>query len=815
MGKEVKGKKQNNSSEKDLEKLTKELEKKELEIKEKKEELAKQESDLKKRQEEVKDVENLKRRLEKEYDDKKQALNKKELEIIAEKTTDIVKENVELDKIKREITQAKKELEIKKGELEQMKLSSTDKLITYEDKRIQEIEKKLMTNLTNRVAQIEANYKEFLNTTLSTVKWSEDNLNEAFNQINEELKNMLKSKEEIINNNIKDLIKAKDAYEKEFAAIQEIESEKATLNIQKQKYEIKERNFDSIVEKEIKEKYQEIINQNKDYRERLEYYKEQYLELSKQNEIAISKNLVAENLDKVKLKADRDAAIKRLEEYEKLYKEYSKEELEHLKQQAANAERLAKENSEYKQKNYELETQVSHLESSHMQSDSLKFKNEALEVRINAERALLASLKAEVEHLASRIEDRKSSYFVAEAIEAPINHFKDIDKDKNLKIGEKEWLENIMKSCENSGFEFSKRLYYSFHTSLKTADMSPLTVLAGVSGTGKSKLPQLYSKFGGIYFLSIPVKPDWDSPQSLFGYFNSIEKRFDATTLLRAIVMFQKDLSTSPTKDKIEDYSDRVLIVLLDEMNLAYVEQYFSDLLSKLEERRGEERNIAFEVELGAQNDKYEIFLTDNVIWIGTMNEDETTKTLSDKVIDRGNIISFPRPTTFVRYNAKTKSLKGRDSISRKVWESWVNDKVILTDEEINLYKTIVEDINEALKRVNRALGHRVWQSMENYMMSHPLVSEFKEDKKGNRKIALDYAFEEALVHKVMPKLRGINTDGIQKFECLDEILKILNDNNLSLIVDFELAMESVTGTFIWDSAEYLDDKYDKLKKEE
>ena len=47
-------------------------------------------------------------------------------------------------------------------------------------------------------------------------------------------------------------------------------------------------------------------------------------------------------------------------------------------------------------------------------------------------------------------------------------------------------------------------------------------------------------------------------------------------------------------KDKIMDLSNNVLIVLLDEMNLAHIELYFADLLSKLEERRGENKDITF-----------------------------------------------------------------------------------------------------------------------------------------------------------------------------------------------------------------------------
>ena len=141
--------------------------------------------------------------------------------------------------------------------------------------------------------------------------------------------------------------------------------------------------------------------------------------------------------------------------------------------------------------------------------------------------------------MTSRVDNVKSGIIASEDIEGKYDDFVNCPQDERNNIDENNWINEIIRNCKESGFEFSRRLFYSFHTALKTSDMSPLTVLAGVSGTGKSKLPQLYSRFGGIYFLSVPVQPDWDSPQSLFGYFNSIEKRFNATSLLRALVYFQ------------------------------------------------------------------------------------------------------------------------------------------------------------------------------------------------------------------------------------------------------------------------------------
>ena len=217
------------------------------------------------------------------------------------------------------------------------------------------------------------------------------------------------------------------------------------------------------------------------------------------------------------------------------------------------------------------------------------------------------------------------------------------------KLSESEWLATINSNIEKSGLHFEDRLVKAFHTSLKVAEWAPLTVLGGVSGTGKSELPRLYSRFGGLAFMPVPVQPGWDSPSSLFGFFNSVDNRFDATPLLRALAQSQR-----AGDEKYPGFNDRVLLVLLDEMNVAHVEQYFSDLLSGLEQRRGEEQAPHLDVGLGAGMKPYELKLGRNVLWTGTMNEDETTKSLSDKVLDRANLLHFPRPKSFGRVARRT-----------------------------------------------------------------------------------------------------------------------------------------------------------------
>lgn len=429
------------------------------------------------------------------------------------------------------------------------------------------------------------------------------------------------------------------------------------------------------------------------------------------------------------------------------------------------------------------------------------------EKRREALQASIEKYEQEVNRFRSLYEQPKELAGRRESIETP--YFKRREMAA-LSIPETEWLDKICANCAEAGIQFNQRLLYSFHTALKTADWSPITVLAGVSGTGKSLLPEYYCRFGGIYFMSMAVQPDWDSPQSLFGYFNSVDNRFNATTLIRAMVQF------SHAAEQESNLSDSMFIVLLDEMNLAHVELYFSDMLSKLERRRNSDDEINVEIDLGAGMPKYPLELNNNILWVGTMNEDETTKALSDKVLDRGNLLSFPRPKEFIS-RAKANSVEAASMLPKSVWQSWLEGNVIEKEQfvsRIDRYKKGLEAVNEAMEFAGRALGHRVWQSIENYMANHPKVIAAVEAENFDEaacNLAMQEAFEEALVHKVMPKLRGIETNGETKTQCIDKIESVLFGTNgkdglaPGLQADFEHARKNAYEAFIWSSAKYLE----------
>lgn len=453
----------------------------------------------------------------------------------------------------------------------------------------------------------------------------------------------------------------------------------------------------------------------------------------------------------------------------------------------------------------ELENKKLALETIESNIETLRLEKIALDEEVSK----FKKLYDQVDKIEARVE----------AIEKP--RFEELPEPmENDNITEKEWLDRILEDCKKSGFIFSKRLLYAFHTALKTANWSIITVLLGVSGTGKSKLPELYARFGGMYFELLSVGPDWQDEIPLFGYYNSIDNRYNATELLRAMVQFSG-------KSKANDLSDYMYLVLLDEMNLAHVEEYFKDMLSKLEAKRGKKSNeeVVINIDQGAGAEKYKLPLTNNVLWIGTMNEDETTKSLSDKVIDRGQLISFPKPNKFASIDLTdgetTTFAPANKKLKKDIWEKWQKRNVLGHEyfrKQIESYKDALERINILLEKAGITLGHRVWQSIEGYMAYHVEVTNLMLDEDGQgipmdklekAKVdkSLTEAFEEAIVHKVMPKLRGIANNGNTRTEVIDEIRKILIDEEFApgLLRDFDFATREENEVFLWNSASYLE----------
>jgi len=203
------------------------------------------------------------------------------------------------------------------------------------------------------------------------------------------------------------------------------------------------------------------------------------------------------------------------------------------------------------------------------------------------------------------------------------------------------------------------------------------------------------------------------------------------------------------------------------------------------------------------------------VLWSGTMNQDETTKSLSDKVLDRGIIITFPRPKEFER--RKELNVLGKEPyeaaplLPYNVWRTWRCLDTQFTkeqEEKIKTYINIAKAINNSLAKVSRGLGHRVWQSIESYMTNYPtIIKALREKNDDVLEKWLPKAFEDQLAQKIMPKLQGIETRSQSGGECLKEIRSQLEKFNFKIVNDFDKACDTAYGQFSWNSNDYLLDE--------
>ena len=174
---------------------------------------------------------------------------------------------------------------------------------------------------------------------------------------------------------------------------------------------------------------------------------------------------------------------------------------------------------------------------------------------------------------------------------------------------------------------------------------SKLHLLEGISGIGKTRLPEAFAQVIGAGRETIAVAAEWRSPQDLLGYYNAFERTF-----------YESEFTQSLYKAQLPLFREKPFIVVLDEMNLSHPEQYFSDLLSAMERKEADPKErvllplMTAPVEPAPELLRHgrAIELPGNIWFIGTANNDETTLRFADKTYDRAHVLELPsKPTRF------------------------------------------------------------------------------------------------------------------------------------------------------------------------
>ncbi|TYQ29255.1 AAA family ATPase [Pseudanabaena sp. UWO310] len=440
----------------------------------------------------------------------------------------------------------------------------------------------------------------------------------------------------------------------------------------------------------------------------------------------------------------------------------------------------------------EIHSKLSGLKSFKRQIEQLEVEKNILEDEIARKDSEIKGQDAKLRQIEEQI--RKSRLDLIEIESGTKQPFESLQSTVEIKAtqerifgSEGEFLAEFKQYLVSKGLDFSDRIIKAFHTSLKVQDISALVVLAGISGTGKSELPQAYAEFIGAPLVFLPVQPRWDSPQDLQGFYNYIEKKYKPTELMHYLYQHHRQ----------RDLQGRIVMVLLDEMNLAKVEYYFSDFLSKLETRRN--KPTFLEIDAGSLNLKPEdkkVRIPEEFLFVGTMNEDETTQSLSDKVLDRANVLTFGRPPEL--------KLRGDQRSTFSIptqYVSWESFKIWTKQPSTTLQMTVivkeyVDQANEIMEALGRPFAHRVFQAFAKYVINYP--------NSENDEIACKEAIADQFGQKLLPKLRGVMVDESSVKEELDKMQKLLVSlGDPDLNEAFAKARTGQYGQFQWKGVVY------------
>lgn len=316
---------------------------------------------------------------------------------------------------------------------------------------------------------------------------------------------------------------------------------------------------------------------------------------------------------------------------------------------------LESEKEQWERDRFRLVTELQELKRNNTYSkmavtevETLRDEKESLQVNNDRLRNALEELRKEV---GQEIEKSKDTSPFPECIAMDENEtLQTITPLEESIPNLREFAEDLRYRIAVSSEHEQKRLYYSaqdIRTFLGGLAMSRLHLLEGISGTGKTSLATAFSSAvndpNNEYKLEpnkrtdyklIEVQAGWRDRQDLIGYYNAFEKRFYESEFLQALYQAQCPF-----------YRDRIYIIVLDEMNLSRPEQYFADFLSKLEQ---ESPTLTLTTDLNRRypalfEDHKTLKIPENIWFIGTANQDETTLEFADKTYDRAHIMELGR----------------------------------------------------------------------------------------------------------------------------------------------------------------------------
>lgn len=276
---------------------------------------------------------------------------------------------------------------------------------------------------------------------------------------------------------------------------------------------------------------------------------------------------------------------------------------------------------------------------------------------------------------------------------------------------------------------------------------SRLIILQGISGTGKTSLAYAFGNFIKNDAVIAPVQPSWRDSSELFGYFNEFTKRFNETEVL--------------TKMYEAKYKDNVYITLLDEMNISRVEYYFAEMLSILELPSTDEWVIDLVPNAWDSDPKLvedgRLKIPTNMWYVGTINNDDSTFMITDKVYDRAMPINIDDKG--IEFDApKTEPVNLSSSYFAEILKKAADDHPV---SEETLRKIALMD-DYVIEKFRLAFGNRIVKQLKEYVPAYVACG-------GEEIVAIDYI----IAHKILRKFEQLNLAYIRNE--IDGFISFLN----------------------------------------
>lgn len=258
-----------------------------------------------------------------------------------------------------------------------------------------------------------------------------------------------------------------------------------------------------------------------------------------------------------------------------------------------------------------------------------------------------------------------------------------------------------------------------------------MLILQGISGTGKTSLAYAWAKFNGVNPCISSVQPSWRDRSDFFGYLNEFTKRFNETD---ALVEIYRAL-----------YDDRIHTIVLDEMNLARVEYYFAEVLSILEMKDRNEWVVGLVTSINKDDPKKlqngKIKLGGNIWYIGTINNDDSTFLVTDKVYDRAMPIDI---------NNKVNPFDCRVQESKELNASYLESLFDKACQDYPLSPNMLAEIEKlddfAINHFRIAFGNRIMKQLNIFVPVYRACG-------GEEVAAIDYF----ICKKILRKLEMLN----------------------------------------------------------